>query len=1339
MRRHGLPAQARESRVSAERSAAAGGVILLARFAAAAVLNYAFGIALAWILVPAKFGTVSAIQNVVLLASGLLTAGLPWALAMRIAETHGDPEAAKPEFRTALITNFGCGLLLGAAFVTAQMSGLQLVPTHSPILDLIVAAEMPLLAVNSTLAGAAQGSSRFGGLGAMQSGEILVKCITALFLVTVLHAGPAGVALGFLIGTVGSVLIGVRTSKGLLPGRGPLASLSFLAASGSIWFAFASMTFLITADLLGLEVVGKAAGVTAAVLAGYQACGLLARASFYISDAFADAVFPFMARSGTLQEKHRWFVAAARWVPLLLIPTQVGLFLAPGPVLRLFLPPHYAVAQTLLRVLAAGTLGALITDMLVKSLFAIGYGRQIGRLLPIMVVAEVTGLVTLVPGHGALGAAYSYLIASCVGVALLGPLYLKALQVRLPAPRRLAGYVVGLAPTAVIFALAGRSPALLAWALIVAGTCLFLRPARRMRLITDADMSFLRALRGRLRARAAEVLVALSPAEGSASAAFLAALRRSMSEGRPAASARSAASTLTLTLTRTRALRASLRAERRLAAFCTCVAAVALLYNVFASPDVLYDEAAYTSAAQQVALGWHLVLNNQPLFVHPPLMFLLEAGWLRLTGHASAALPSAIHAARLLAASAGVADVLLVAALAYRLASSAAPRRRRVVTGVVAVLTALDPVLVRYDRQDVIEPFALCISLLVLHAAWALRDRGALAYVSITGLLGGLALLTNEITIFLVVVPPLFALLERDGRLIRRSFAALGIALAFSLTFLLWAVELGLTDSFVYIQTNTLQRLIGLVQNTGFNVPGVSFVGALIESVTQYSSSYIALAIGFVALIWCWTRRNTRSGNFLMAWLTASYALGVYIVAVGTLNVNFFVYPLPASIVGSVLLADALITGWVRRTTRPRIRRHGHPRIAARLPLAIGAAGCAGLVGLSAVSWVTNYSGVGDGVAQVDQFITNTLPACAAVNSSGDSQKYSFLLGGRSFAYFSLGAAALADGVHYFILAPTDVTERSGDMGPALASWIRDHGRRLATFPSQTYKTVQLWYVPASPYDPVADLIDIPGGAYVNTVGSHCGGYNVTNGILGSFYSGYQALGGKEVLGDPLSRVTGSGHGRHEQIFDGVVLADQPTNGLAVQALPIVAMLAKDSPAAYRQAGLPPVPAGGAAAGGRNWLTNPAIAHVYLDGDVNSPAGYAAAVRRYGEPLGPPSALPGGGVGQAFADIVLEVPGRGGSAHAATVTPAALAAGVLSVPTRVRDPQSPPPLPAGQQSSINSVGYLPPAEPTSVEPFVLTLGAALLLYGGAVVALARRQRRRQRASVSEPQRAKVAL
>jgi hypothetical protein len=285
-------------------------------------------------------------------------------------------------------------------------------------------------------------------------------------------------------------------------------------------------------------------------------------------------------------------------------------------------------------------------------------------------------------------------------------------------------------------------------------------------------------------------------------------------------------------------------------------------------------------------------------------------------------------------------------------------------------------------------------------------------------------------------------------------------------------------------------------------------------------------------------------------------------------------------------------------------------------------------------------------------------------------------------------------------------------MNPALASWITGHGQRLARFPSQVYGSVQLWHVPASRYDPVADIIDISGGVYINTVGSRCGGYAVTDGPRGLFYSAYRARGGKELLGDPLSR-PGSGPGGREQFFDGLVLVVPRRGRPAVSALPVVAMLAKDSPAAYRRALLPPFYLHASAAERRHWLTNSAIRRAYLGGRRLTDRSYAAAVRRYGKPLGPPAAVPGAGVRQAFADVVLQAPGRGQRVRTVAVTPVALAAGVLHVPGRALVPQPPPPLPDPFPPG--------PPEPTSAEPFALTLGVALLLYGAAVAGLARRR------------------
>jgi O-antigen/teichoic acid export membrane protein len=473
-------------------------LILVVRFAAAAVLNYAFGVALAWVLVPGSFGIVSGVQNVLLLSAGAFGAGMPWALAARIADTHGKPGAAAPHFRTALVGNVVFGAVLGTAFFVAQVAGADIVRSNSYVLALIVAVEMPLMALNTVLAGAAQGSRRFGGLGTMQAGEIFIKCIAGLCFVVVFHLGPAGVCLGFVAGSVGSVMIGLKTDRDLLPGRGPSARLDFLRSSGATWLALASVMFLITADVLGLGLVGRAFGVTTAAIALYQACGILARAVYYVTDALVDAVFPYLVGARTKEEAHGWFMTAVRWVPLVVIPVQLGFIAAPGPLLRIFFPPSYAGAQTLLRVLAFGSLAALLANMLVKTMIGIGQGPSAGRRMPFAAAAEVVGLIVLVPRYGAVGAAWAFCLGSGVAVALVGPVYMRAQGVRLLRARTAVLYLGALVPTAVILLVADRVAELGALVLIAIALAVFCLPARMVGVLTASHVAWLRDARRRV-------------------------------------------------------------------------------------------------------------------------------------------------------------------------------------------------------------------------------------------------------------------------------------------------------------------------------------------------------------------------------------------------------------------------------------------------------------------------------------------------------------------------------------------------------------------------------------------------------------------------------------------------------------------------------------------------------------------------------------------------------------------------------------------------------------------------------------------------------------------------
>ena len=153
----------------------------------------------------------------------------------------------------------------------------------------------------------------------------------------------------------------------------------------------------------------------------------------------------------------------------------------------------------------------------------------------------------------------------------------------------------------------------------------------------------------------------------------------------------------------------------------------------------------------------------------------------------------------------------------------------------------------------------------------------------------------------------------------------------------------------------------------------------------------------------------------------------------------------------------------------------------------------AGLLSASGVSWIVDYTTRNDGVRAWTSSSPGTCLPAAVVNATGDVGKYSYLLPSRQFSFFSVGPAALADGVHDFMLSPVDAVTSNGNMSPAFAAWVRGRGREIASFPSDVYGSVELWQVGSGPFDAQADTVDIPAGVFINTTGSRCGGFRVKN------------------------------------------------------------------------------------------------------------------------------------------------------------------------------------------------------------------------------------------------------
>ncbi|GAA1574133.1 hypothetical protein GCM10009827_115020 [Dactylosporangium maewongense] len=485
-----------------QRSAAASGVVLMLRFGVGAVLNYSLGVALAWMLTPSQFGSVSVLQNVQFLCSALLSAGFPWALTGVIAQADGrlGVDAA---YRAALVGNLGFGALLALVFVGAQITR-GVVPGISVATAAVIAATIAIASVSTTLQGALHGERRFDGLGFMQTTGIGMKVALTLMLVSLMPLRIGGAAVGFLGGAIAAAVVGAWALRDRLPRPGPIAWRATTSRAVSMGIATSAVSLILTTDVVALSLIGQRHGVSAGDIAVYQAAAVLARAPYFVAETLSSAVFPFIAKAETAAAVRSWFLAAYRWVPLALVPLQLILLVAPETALALFFPAPYERGADLLRILAVGTLGLLTADMLLKTLYARGLTASLARRVPIALMVEAVALAVAVPRWGTTGAAVAFAVGSWTGAIVLGQLFVSHYGTSWPSRRVALRYPLTLAPLVVLLAAADVVPELPALAVIAVGLALYAVAAVQARLLRDDEVArvrtFLRRLRPKRRA-----------------------------------------------------------------------------------------------------------------------------------------------------------------------------------------------------------------------------------------------------------------------------------------------------------------------------------------------------------------------------------------------------------------------------------------------------------------------------------------------------------------------------------------------------------------------------------------------------------------------------------------------------------------------------------------------------------------------------------------------------------------------------------------------------------------------------------------------------------------------
>jgi hypothetical protein len=664
-----------------------------------------------------------------------------------------------------------------------------------------------------------------------------------------------------------------------------------------------------------------------------------------------------------------------------------------------------------------------------------------------------------------------------------------------------------------------------------------------------------------------------------------------------------------------------------------------------------------------------------------PLHALAVRGWVDLAGGATHDLVATVRTVRVPSALLFAVAAALTAILCLLL-----PGRRQLAAAAVAgVLAALDPALVATGRLATGEALGLALALAALALAWALPERPARRLVVVAGAAGGLALLGSLLALPTLLVPVVAARLERWRRRERLDLALLGAAGLVWLALPAWAAGQGLGDRLGAV-------LLGRAAGRGtLSVPPAS----------------LALAAGGL-LAAVWLGRRHPAGPRLLAWVMVTLGGALLAALLGWPAAPALAFAQPAA-----AAAVAVAVGHAVATLAGRAGPVPSPAVG-RWSL-LGVAVVAVLLAGQVADLAGRYRGRDDALERLAT-VAGGLGGCQAVNSTGADARARLLAEGVPVTGYGNGPAAAASGVRYYVLGPKQD-------GPA--AWVQARGRLLTDLPSGSFRRVQLWRTDPGPFDPVADNLPVPGGVFSNVSGSACGGYAVVDGGAGAFHAAYQNLGGKAVVGRPLSSVWTS-DGPALQAFDTLELGSSPGPGGQPRIRPVDLLLLVETvhPEALAEANLPghTVAPPTTDTGVRALLGDHAIARTWLGVD---PAKAAAADLqrardRWGRPVGPPRKMGDGVVRQAFERVVIERSGKG--ARLAPLGRVAVRAGL--VPDEARRLQPVPGL-AGQPSATR----------VDAAAFLATVAGALLLLGlGAAAVALRRRHARPRAGQAPPQR-----
>ncbi|MFH9728110.1 ArnT family glycosyltransferase [Streptomyces sp. NPDC017254] len=304
------------------------------------------------------------------------------------------------------------------------------------------------------------------------------------------------------------------------------------------------------------------------------------------------------------------------------------------------------------------------------------------------------------------------------------------------------------------------------------------------------------------------------------------------------------------------------------------------LVEISRAGDLFIDEPIYRQLGESAAAGGFPRTDEGLFFLHPPGYFYVEAGWTKLVGGHSDII-AGVHSSRVLNALLAGVTAALIVFLVARVRSRGA--------GVVAGLVfALDQFCIRQNNRVLLETgtmvWILAGYLVLVGLTRAESPPRPRARALLAGLFFGLAILTKDHAVLITVLPLLAALLLGWGPPRRLVALTTGVAVLSYVVYVAFLAGFGHFDEFWEAKTSGVRRLLGVVQETGFNAEGTpSLSGRLLAELPGYGVTYLLLALTPVALFLLLRRKEPVYRLLALFHASAIVTLG-YALGVGTLE-----------------------------------------------------------------------------------------------------------------------------------------------------------------------------------------------------------------------------------------------------------------------------------------------------------------------------------------------------------------------------------------------------------------------------------------------------------------------